>query len=83
MENEIMNNVEAIEDVVETVYDEGKSGFGTGMVIGGLLTAAGIAVVKWIKNKRADHKAKKTEGVLKFEDVEKQRAEENEDVTVE
>lgn len=84
MENEIMNNVEVVEDVVETVYEEGREcGFGAGMILGGVLMAAGIAVSKWVKKKVADHKAKKTEGVLKFEDIEKQRAQEDEEVTVE
>lgn len=84
MENEIMNNVEVIEDVVETVYDDGcNGGFGTGMIVGGVLMAAGIAVGKWVKKKIADRKAKKTEGVLKFEDIEKKDKIEDEEVTVE
>lgn len=84
MENEIMNNVEIIDDAVEVMYDEGSNGgFGAGMLIGGLLTAAGIAVVKWGKKKWADHKAKKTEGVLKFAEIEKKTEENEEEVTVE
>ena len=83
MENEIMNNVEVIDDAVEVIYDDGmKSDMGLGVLIGAALTGVGIAAFKWGKKKWADHKAKKAEGVVKFEDVEKNETKEDE-VTVE
>lgn len=82
MENEIMNNVDVIEDTVEVIYDDVPNGnMGLGVLIGAALTGVGIAAFKWGKKKWADHKAKKTEGVVKFKDDEDKTAEE--EVTVE
>lgn len=82
MENEIMNNVEVIEDTVETIYEDGSNGgMGLGVLIGAAVTGVAIAAFKWGKKKWADHKAKKTEGVIKFEKIENETAEE--EVTVE
>ena len=82
MENEIMNNVE-LDDVIEVFQDDGhNNGVGVvGVLIGAAVMGAGIAVFKWGKKKYAERKAKKTEGVLKFEEVENKTAEE--EVTVE
>ena len=77
MENEIMN-VET-NDTNEVEFTEG-SGMGVGMLIGAAVTGAAIAVFNWGKKKYADHKAKKTKGVIKFKDEEKN---DEENVTVE
>lgn len=77
MENEIMNNVDVIEDAVEVVYDDCPNGnMGLGVLIGAALTGVGIAAFKWGKKKWADHKTKKTEGVVKFKDAENETEEE-------
>lgn len=82
MENEIMNNVDVIENAVEVVYDDGvKSDMGRGILIGAALTGVGIAAFKWAKKKWADHKTRKTKGVIKFEADENKT--EDEEVTVE
>lgn len=84
MENEIMNNVEVIEDAAEVIYDEGVNGnMGLGVLIGAALTGVGVAVYKWGKKKWADHKNKKIEGVVKFNELEEKAKDENEEVTVE
>lgn len=80
--NEIMNNVE-LDDVIEVFQDNSPNyGFVGKMILGvGALCAAGYGAYKLIKKKKAD-KAAKTDGVLKFEDIEK-KDKEDEEVTVE
>lgn len=82
--NEMMNNVE-LDDVIEVFCEDGPKGGGFGKYVvaaaaGYLLVKAGGKVVSWGKNMLANHKAKKTEGKLKFNDVEKKT--EDEDVVV-
>lgn len=74
MENEIKNYDEVMETEEETVA-EGKTGIGTGgaMLIGGVLTLAGVAIVNKAKKVIANHKAKKA---AKAEESEEETSEE-------
>lgn len=78
--NEIMNAVET-EEFDEVVYEDGQdNGMGVGMLVGATLMGVGIAAFNWGKKKWAEHKAKKTEGVVKFEKVEAKTADEEVEV---
>lgn len=78
--NEIMNTVEANE-VDEVYYEDGQdNGMGFGMLVGATLMGVGIAAFNWGKKKWTEHKAKKTEGVVKFDKVEDKTV--NEEVEV-
>ena len=74
MENENMNYEEVMETEEETVA-EGKTGNGNvgAMLFGGVLTLAGIAIVKAGKKFIANRKAKKA---AKAEDSEEETSEE-------
>lgn len=79
MENEIMN-VE-IMDAVEPCYnDDSNAGFAVGMLVGGLVIAVGVTAIKWGMKKLSERKARKSEGVVKFEEVEKKT---DDEITVE
>lgn len=80
MENEVMNNVE-LDDVIEVFQDNNRgNGFGWG-VIGCLLVTVAVGVAVFAKKKIDAKKANKSEGVLKFEEIENETK--DEEVTVE
>lgn len=61
MENEIMNYEDEVMEVEAIEAEAENPGMSTGMAmaVGGLLTLAGVAIVKTVKKLVAKHKAKK------------------------
>ena len=77
---DMMNNVE-LDEVIEVFQKNNKAnGLGWGM-IGGAIVAGVVTLGVLAKKKYDNHKAKKSEGVLKFENNEGETK--DEEVTIE
>ena len=79
-ENEIMVNEEITENPEVENETVENSGFGLGVLIGGLLTVGGIAAVKGIKKIGAKIKAKKQSSNKDEVEVEDYEVQENPEV---